>query len=162
MISKLTFTSKNRWQHVPLTALPTPCQRNGVASVCAHTPSITVTSPLTPRGHNTHRHHRRAPTEYKSRWRPRVSPSTSRYSVSNLKSTSTESHRGHPTGLSGKGGGGGGLAASFLSQHPRAAAVRSRVASATYLPSSSVNHAASSNDGRNVCACRLCCVFTRS
>ena len=72
--------------------------------MCAHTPSITVTSPLTPRGHNTHRHHRRAPTEYKSRWRPRVSPSTSRSSVSNLKSTSTESHRGHPTGLSGEGG----------------------------------------------------------
>lgn len=72
-----------------------------VHSCCASTSSITVTSMLTAHGHSSQ--HRRAPTVYKSRWRPRVSPSTSRSSVSNPRSTFTEYHREHPTGLSGEG-----------------------------------------------------------
>lgn len=72
-----------------------------VHSCCATTSSITVTPPLTAHGHSFQ--HRRAPAVYKSRWRPRVSPSTSRSSVSNPRSTFTEYHRGHPTGLSGEG-----------------------------------------------------------
>lgn len=72
-----------------------------VKSCCASTSSITVTSPLTAHGHSFQ--HRRAPTVYKSRWRPRVSPSTSRSSVSNPRSTFTEYHREHRTGLSGEG-----------------------------------------------------------
>lgn len=73
-----------------------------VHSCCASTSSFTVTSPLTARGHSP-QHHRRAPTVYESRWRPRVSPNTSRSSVLNPRSTFTEYHREHPTELSGEG-----------------------------------------------------------
>lgn len=74
-----------------------------VHSCCATTSSITVTSPLTAHGHSP-QHRRRAQTVYtRSRWRPRVSPSTSRSSVSNPRSTFTEYHPEHPTGLSGEG-----------------------------------------------------------
>lgn len=73
-----------------------------VHSCCASTSSFTVASPLTAHGH-TPQHHRRAPTVYESRWRPRVSPSMSRSSVLNPRSTFTEYHRERPTGLSGEG-----------------------------------------------------------
>lgn len=63
-------------------------------------------SPLTPHGYTAHRHHRHAPTvastRHESRWRPRVSPITSRCCVSNSKSTFTGSRREHPTGRSGE------------------------------------------------------------
>lgn len=73
-----------------------------VHSCCASTSYFTVTPPLTAHGHSP-QHHRRAQTVYESRWRLRVSPSTSRSSVLNPRSTFTEYHRERPTALSGEG-----------------------------------------------------------